>query len=141
MIDIENKVIDTIDKAFSDWEKPPRVVSSLPQEENVPLVVYVRMIDNSTYQASLDQSLVEHHARISFRIECYSNAFNAPRENVKEMLQVVDYAMQSMKFTRTSYGFIPNYDPSYVRAYADYYAIVQQGKYENGTTTHRMYRQ
>ena len=139
MIDIENKVINTIDEAFSDWDDLT-VVSVLPREDPKKNIVYVRMIDNSTYQDTLDQSLTEHHARVSFRIECYSNLFNGAKEQVKEMLQVVDWAMQGMKFTRTSYNFIPNYDPSYTRAYADYYAIVQQGKTENGTTVHRMYR-
>jgi len=140
MIDIENKVITNIETAFSQWDSKPRVVSVLPRDEAYPAVVYVRMLDNSTYQNSLDNSLKEHHARISFRIECYSNAIKEAKSEVKAMLQEVDNAMQNMKFTRTSYNFIPNINPSYTRAYADYYAIVQEPVTVGKNQVYRMYR-
>lgn len=140
MIDIENKVIDTIENAITSAGINADVTSEYVDSPSEFPHVYAREIGNSTYTRTQDTSLLEHHASIRFRIEVFSNKVSGAKEEVKSILNVCDISMQNMKFTRTSSNFIPNYDRSIVRAYADYAAIVREGVDEDGTTVHYMYR-
>lgn len=140
MIDIENKVIDTIEQALIDSGITATVSSTFIETPSDFPWVYGREMGNSTYKGTLDTSLFEHHANIDFRWEVYSNKTSGAKTEVKEILNIIDLAMQKMKFTRSSYSFIPNIDRSVTRAYADYSAVVQQGFTEEGNVIHRMYR-
>jgi hypothetical protein len=135
MIDIENKVIDTVSRAFDGVAE----VSSVYSPSGFPFV-YVREISNVGYSGSYDNDLHEHHARIVFRIECYSELENGAKQEVKAMMQIADQTMQSMKFRRTSYGLIPNWDRAITRGYADYSALVGEPKEIEGNTVFQMYR-
>lgn len=135
MIDIENKVIDTVSKAFEGVAE----VSSVYSPSSFPFV-YVREISNVGYEPSYDNELREHHARVIFRIECYSNLEQGAKQEVKALMQIADICMQDIKFRRTSYSLIPNYDRSISRGYADYSAIVGEPKEEGSNTVYQIYR-
>ena len=135
MIDIENKVIDTVSRAFDGVAE----VSSVYSPSSFPFV-YVREISNVGYSRSYDNDLREHHAKVTFRIECYSELDNGAKQEVKALMQIADQTMQEMKFRRTSYGLIPNWDRAIARGYADYTALVGEPKEVNGDTIFQMYR-
>lgn len=135
MIDIENKVIDTVANAFDGIAE----VSSTYSASSFPFV-YVREIYNVGYPGSYDNALREHHARVTFRIECYSSLESGARQEVKAMMQIADICMQGMKFRRTAYGLIPNYDRSITRGYADYSAVVGEPRDIDGETVYQIYR-
>lgn len=137
MIDIENKVIDTISKAFEGVATVSSVYVESP--EKFPWV-YVREMSNSVYARSIDESLSEHHASVSFRIEYYSAATRGAKQEVKALAQIGDMAMQSMKFRRSSFSLIPNYDRTVTRAYADYRAVVGEGVQKGDDVVYQMYR-
>ena len=135
MIDIENKVIDTVSKAFDGVAE----VSSVYSPSNFPFV-YVRQISNVGYSRSYDNALYEHHARVVFRVECYSELDKGAKQEVKALMQIADQTMQEMKFRRSSYGLIPNWDRAITRGYADYSALVGEPKEADGDTVYQMYR-
>lgn len=135
MIDIENKIIDIISESMSI-----KVTSEYNWTEAESPVCYIRMLDNSTLEETQDGSLREHHARVTFRLEFYSNKSQGAKSEVKELLNTADEVMQDLKFTRTGYGFIPNLDRTWTRLYADYEAIVGEGRMKDGVTVHQMYR-
>lgn len=140
MIYIENKVIDTIQTALLSASISATVTSEFdPSPAEFPHV-YARETGNSTYRRTQDTSLLEHHATVRFRVEVFSNKTSGGKEEVKTILNVIDLAMQNMKFTRTSSNFIPNYDRTITRAYADYTAVVQEGVGKDGNTVFQMYR-
>lgn len=135
MIDIENKVIDTVSKAFDGVAE----VSSVYSPSSFPFV-YVRQVSNVAYFRSYDNALHEHHARVIFRIECYSELEEGAKQQVKALMQIADQTMQDMKFRRSSYGLIPNWDRAITRGYADYSALVGEPQEIGGDTVFQMYR-
>lgn len=137
MIDIENKVIDTLTDAFDGVATVSGTFVESP--ENFPWV-YAREISNTAYTRSYDEALTEHHAYCTFRIEYYSAATVGAKQEVKAMAQIGDRTMQNMKFRRISFSFIPNYDRSVVRAYADYRALVGEPREIDGNVVYQMYR-
>lgn len=137
MIDIENKVIDTLAGAFSGVAKVSGVFVESP--ESFPWV-YAREISNTEYSRSIDNDLHDHHAVVDFRLEYFSAAKVGAKQEVKALAQIGDTAMQSMKFRRTSYSFIPNYDRNVVRAYADYRAVVGEPREIGSDVVYQMYR-
>ena len=137
MIDIENKVIDTLAEAYTGTAK---VTGAYPEfSETFPLV-YARETSNSTYTHSLDNDLHDHHATVTFRLEYFSNKASGAKQEVKALAQIGDVTMQGMKFRRTSFSFIPNDDRSVVRAYADYRAVVGEPREIGNDVVYQMYR-
>ena len=137
MIDVENKIIDTLSKAFEGIASVSSVYVESPSE--FPWV-YARETSNTGYSRSYDNELREHHARVTFRIEYYSALSKGAKQEVKAMMQVGDTCMQGMKFRRTGYGLIPNWDRSITRGYADYTAVVGEPREEGDDTVYQIYR-
>lgn len=135
MIDIENKVIDTVSRAFDGVAE----VSSVYSPSGFPFV-YVREVSNISYQRSEDNALHDHHVRVTFRVECFSELENGAKQEVKALIQIADQTMMGMKFRRTAYGLIPNWDRSITRGYADYVAVVGEPQEIDGNTVFQMYR-
>ena len=137
MIDIENKVIDTISEAFSGVAD----VSSTFVESPASFPwVYIAQISNDGYSRSYDNDLKDHHARVVFRLEYYSAKPNGAKQEVKDLMQVGDTAMQGMKFRRTSSGFVPDWDRTITRGYADYTAVVGEPQEIGDNVVYQMYR-
>lgn len=137
MIDIENKVIDTITEAFSGVAD----VSSVFVESRSKFPwVYIRQTANDGYSWSYDNDLREHHAYVSFRLEYYSNNPTGAKQEVKDLMQIGDEAMQGMKFRRDSSGLISNIDRAVTRGYADYHAVVGEPQQIGGNSVYQIYR-
>ena len=137
MIDIENKIIDILSTAFSGVAK----VSStyVESSEQFPWV-YARMTSNGGYARSYDNELHEHDASVVFRIEYYSAKTDGAKQEIKALAQIGDLTMQGIKFRRSSFNIIPNWDKSITRAVADYHAIVHEGVERNGDVVHHIFR-
>lgn len=137
MIDIENIVVDAIEKAFDGVASVSSVYVEAPEE--FPWV-YVHQVSNSAIERLYDDTLVERAARITIRVEHFSNKASGAKEEVKAMMQISDQCMGDMKFTRTRAGLIPNYDRSVTRGYCDYSAVVGEPQEIDGNTVFQMYR-
>lgn len=135
MIDIENKVIDTISKAFDGVAE----VSSVYSPSGFPFV-YVREMSNVGVSRSYNNDLHEHHAKVIYRVDCYSDLENGAKQEVKALMQIADQTMQSMKFRRMAYSLTPNWSRSITRGSADYTAVVGEPKEVDGNTVFQMYR-
>ena len=137
MIDIENKVIDTISQAFSGVA----TVSSVYVESPATFPwVYARQMSNVGYTRSYDNELRDHHVRVTFRLEYFSAKESGAKQEVKAMMQIGDNCMQGMKFRRTASGLIPNWDRTITRGYADYSAVVGEPTEVGGDTVFQIYR-
>lgn len=137
MIDIENIVINALDSAFTGVADVSSVFVEEP--EKLPWV-YVRETKNTTLKRMSDESLYEHFVTVAYRIEYYSNKTHGAKQEVKDLMQIGDIAMQSMKFTRTGSGLIPNYNRAITRGYADYTAVVREPQDVDGNTVYQMFR-
>lgn len=134
MIDIYPKVFTVISAALeniaivSDTEQP--IAESFPY-------VTVQESSNRTYVESQDEQLTEHHARLGYTINVYSNVSATEARNI---MATIDSLMQNMKFTCTMIRPMPNIDHTVRRYTATYEAIVAEGVTDGNTTTYQMYR-
>lgn len=141
MIDIENKVLDTVFKAvqasYSDASCYGEYVS-VPA--SFPCVTLYES-DSQTYTPSLDENLDEHQTIITYECNVYSALASGKKAQSKDIANIVDREMQSMKFVRTMRSQIPNQDRSIYRVTLRYEAIAGEPITESdGNITYQMYR-
>ena len=140
MIDIENYILTQIKNSLA-VSYPDAVVQT--DFLNVPgkfPCVTVSEDDNATYTESQDTALTEHHARVMYAINVFSDKQTGAKTEAKTILDLVDVIMQNMKFTRVSMLPTPNVDPTVYRVTARYSAIVEEGMDDGTNIVHQMYR-
>ncbi len=140
MIDIENKVITEVTNAVHAQYPGITVASDYEEYFATFPAVAIYQVNNELYQKSLDGTLTEHHAKVTFEVNVYANDQFNRKGTCMDILQIVDACMLGMRFVRTYTRRVPNIDRSVYRMYARYKAVVEEGKTENGVTTHQMYR-
>ena len=136
MIDIENKVIDTITNVVGSSAMVVGEYTQFPAD--FPCVM-VMQTDN----AALGKSVIgtgEEHVRVNFQVDVFSNKASGAKSEVKALFDTVDAAMRGMKFTRESFSFQPNWERDIKRGVARYSAIVGKAVTSDGTTTYQIYR-
>lgn len=139
MIDIENLVFDTVCTAVLSVFPTAYVVG---EEINVPQsmpCVSLVMSDNTVYERSQDEN-TENHANVTFTVNVYSNKQNGKKGEAKQIADIVDSAMQGMKFTRRMLSPVPNADEHIYRITARYAAVVEAGKATGQDTVYQIYR-
>lgn len=140
MIDIENKVINTVMDAFEAAGKSIYVTSEYIDRPPSFPACFIMQTSNTPLEDTFDERVGENHVTVRFRIELYSNKKSQPKTELRTLFQIADDAMQGMKFTRTTYNYLPNYDRTVVRLRADYYAIVGRPQTIDGKTVYQIYR-
>lgn len=132
MIDIENKIIDTIATAmpgvtvYADFDLNP---------EEFPCVM-VNYDYDGDLSRTFDNQLAPHHARIAVQIDC----FDLNKDGAKALNNTAVDTMHSMKFTCTDSANWGRYMDGIYRYTSRFSAIVGEGVTEDGTTTFHMYR-
>lgn len=140
MINIESMVFTAIYNAVMT-KAPNAYVTS--KADNIPPsfpCVSVAEIDNYTYTRTQDDSLKEHHATVSYEVDVYSTLDDGNKEEAREIMGIVDEAMQELKFTRLSMMRTPTLDRTKYRLTARYRAVVEEPKLIDGKTIYQMYR-
>lgn len=120
MIDIENIVVNTVAEAV--WGTYPNAdVSSDydPAPETMP-TVFIYEASNTAYEQSFDDALKNHHVNVMYQVD----VFALDKETAKAIRDIVDTAMQGMKFTRTYSAPTLNIDRTIKRYTLRYEAIV-----------------
>lgn len=145
MIDIENIVVSTVQDAvlnafYSTYPNLAFYSEYVEVPSEFPCVTLVES-DNSSYVRSQDDSLHDNHVSVMYECNVYTSNLNGKKLLAKQIADVVDNAMQNMKFTRTFRYQIPNQDRSIYRITMRYTAVVAAPITDNGTNTYQMYRQ
>ena len=150
MIDIENKVINDV---FTAVRSTYTGASCYGEYVSVPAAfpcVTLYEADNSTYRPSQDTELQEHHARVMYECNVYSDKQSGKKAEARAIAKLVDTTMQDMKFTRTFYQPLPNLDRTIFRITMRWEAIAGEpvittttgtGNETVTTTTYQMYRE
>ena len=134
MINIYPKVFTTIHTGVGSAAKVSNVEQFISDE--FPYVT-VEEISNDTYVDSQDEQLAEHHAKVIYAINVYSNVSDT---EARSIMATVDSLMQNMKFTRTRMQPTPNVDHTIHRYTATYEAVVAQPVTSGNDTIYQMYR-
>lgn len=142
MIDIENKVINDV---FTAVRTAYAEASCYGEYVSVPAAfpcVTLYESDNSTYRRSQDADLQEHHARVMYECNVYSDKQSGKKKEARDIAKLVDATMQNMKFTRTFYSPMPNLDRTIFRITMRWEAIVGDPiTTDNNNITYTMYRE
>lgn len=141
MIDVSNVVLRIVKEAVTAQFPDCYFTTSNPDSVTKNRVISMTELDNYTYRGSLDDRGVEHHANVPFQFDVYSNNTNGKKEEAKAMMNLLDEALTSNRFTRTMCKPTPNIDRSYYRITARYEAIVAKDFTDgNGDTINQIYR-
>ena len=141
MIDIENKVINDV---FTAVRTAHTGASCYGEYVSVPAAfpcVTLYEADNATYRRSQDTDLQEHHARVMYECNVYSDKQSGKKAEARAIADLIDKTMQGMKFTRTFYQPLPNLDRTIYRITLRWEAVAGEPiTTENGNTIYQMYR-
>ena len=132
MIDIENKIIDTIANALPDVTVYGEFQLN-PEEFPCVMVDYDYSGD---YTRSYDEQLTPHHARISVQLD----TFALGKDEVKRVNAAAVDAMYGMKFTCTESVNWNQYSEGIYRMTSRFSAVVGEGKDVDGNTVYQIYR-
>ena len=139
-LDKNRKVVDELQKAFTNAGKNVLVLSEYVNKPSSFPCAMIRNISNSSYRLTMDNSLKAHHSMMTFQIDYFSNKTLGGKFETKELAQIGDEAMTSMKFFLDSFVTITNEDRTISRTTARYNAIVEEAKTIDGNTVHQIYR-
>ena len=146
MIDIESKIVDTIYNAVKDSTAYPNADVTTGYDEKTatfPCVV-VEEIDNTPYRRTDTDDCAENYTRLIYEVSVYTNDVNKAKTEGKKIFEIVDTAMQGLKFRRTRKNKPLNISRTIFRQYGRWEVIVGKpftktvGQTE--TTVYQMYR-
>lgn len=140
MIDIEKLVYTTVHDAIRA-QFPTCSISDEPPEETAKFPhVTIRETGNRTYSKTLDNAPTEHHAKVTFDIDVYSDKQNGRKKVCKQILDIADATMQEMLFTRIMKNELPTVNRTIMRLKGRYEAVVEEPETTGGNTVFQMYR-
>lgn len=127
MIDIENAVFDTVATAFdAAYPNGSRYSEDNSAPARFPCLTLVEM-DNYTYERSLDASLMEHDAWLSYEVNVYCDkGTGQAKMESKKIMDLVDETMQNLGFVRISCGPVRNADSQIYRMTARYRCVISE---------------
>lgn len=141
MIDIENKVLDTV---FTAVKAAHPNANCYGEYVSVPAAfpcVCLYEASNTTYKPSQDTELQEHQSNLMYLCNVYSNKATGKKNEARDIANIVDRTMQDMKFTRTFFEPLPNLDRTIYRITMRHEAIAGEPiTTEANNTTYQMYR-
>lgn len=141
MIDIENLVVDKVFRAVSTAFANAVCYSEYVEVPAAFPCVTLYEADNRSYRPSDDEQLSDHQVHVMYECNVYSDKTDGKKAEAKQIADIVDSTMQSMKFTRTMRSQIPNVDRTIYRVTMRFEAVVGEPIVtDNGTTTLQMYR-
>lgn len=135
MIDIENKITDTVIRAMNTAYPNATVENRYHNSPaDFPFVAIYEM-SNTALPRYTDNSENELYASIAYEVQIFTND-KLKKATAKAIAAFIDDIMRGMGFSRTFYNPIPNVDRTIYRIAVRYQAIVRKGiaTGENETT-------
>lgn len=102
MIDIENEVMTLIYNAVHPTYTTAKFESVLNLSPSSFPCICVEELDNTSRQLSADSGSNERHANVSYEINIFTNDVSGKKTAAKAIFALIDRAMLSVGFERTS---------------------------------------
>lgn len=102
MIDIESEVMTLIYDAVHPTYTTAKFESVLNLSPSAFPCICVEELDNSTRQTSADSGSNERHVNVTYEINVFTNDVSGKKAAAKNILALIDSAMISHGFERTS---------------------------------------
>lgn len=103
MIDIENEVLTIIYNAVYPQYPTAKFESVLNLSPSAFPCVCVEEIGNTTNTASADSGSNERHANVTYEVNVLTNDVSGKKASAKRILSIIDSALVSRGFSRTTY--------------------------------------
>lgn len=134
MIDIENYVVTKLSEAILTKYPEAEVLGDYLEELAKFPTITITEIGNATLRRMQDEEPVEHYATVTYEINVYCNDRVGKKEKCKDILDICDSVMLSMKFSKGLTRRLPAIDHSRTvyRMYSRYTAVVDEGTATEG---------
>jgi flagellar basal body rod protein FlgG len=140
LIDIESKVVDTIFNAVTAVYPNADVTTGYDEKTAVFPTVVVEEVNNSPYRQSATDDCSENHARITYEVNVYTDNTGTAKSVGKDILNIVDLALQGLKFRRIHRNKPLNLNRTVFRQYGRWEVIVGKPVTDGDNTIYQMYR-
>lgn len=148
MIDIESKVVDTIFNAVTAIYPNADVTTGYDEKTAIYPCVVIEEMNNDPYRYSVTDNCSENHARITYEVNVYTDNTNTAKTVGKDILKIVDDALQGLKFRRLHRNKPLNLNRTVFRQYGRWEVIVSKPVIRTDTvdgkpvetTVYQMYR-
>ena len=140
MIDIESKVVDTIFNAVTAVYPNADVTTGYDEKTAVFPCVVVEEMNNAPYRQTATDDCSENHTRITYDVNVYTDNTNTAKTVGKDILKIVDNALQGLKFRRVNRSKPLNLSRTIFRQYGRWEVIVSKPIEIGDDTVYQMYR-
>ena len=140
MIDIESKVVDTIFNAVIASYPNADVTTGFDEKTAIFPCVVIEEINNQPYRRSATDDCSENHATVSYEVSVYTDNVNSAKTTGKTILDIVDTALQSLKFRRVHKNKPLNINRTVFRQYGRWEVIVGKPVEVGEDTVYQFYR-
>ena len=140
MIDIESKIFDTIFSAVKvDFPDADITTGFDPVTAIFPCVV-VEEVNNAPVNRTSTDDCAENHSLLSYEVSVYTDNANNAKTTGKQILCIVDTALQGLKFRRIRKNKPLNIARTIFRQYGRWEVIVSKPRIEGEDTIYQFYR-
>lgn len=142
MIDIESKIVDTIfnavkaNNAFPDAD----VTTGFDETTAVFPCVVIEEITNTPLRSTATDNCAENHTRLVYEVSVYTNDASSAKTTGKEILKIVDTALQGLKFRRVHKNRPLNIRRTLFRQYGRWEVIAGKPVTDGQKTIYQLYR-
>ena len=142
MIDIENKIFDTIFNAVTASAAYPNadVTTGYDEKTAVFPCVVVEEVNNAPYRRANTDDCAENYTRLTYEVSVYTDNVNTAKSVGKDILNIVDNALQGLKFRRIHKNKPLNIARTIFRQYGRWEVIVGKPITIGDKVIYQMYR-
>lgn len=142
MIDIESKVVDTIYNAVKAQNAYPdaEITTGFDEKTATFPCVVIQEVNNAAYRRTITDDCAENHARIEYEVSVYTDNVDKAKTEGKAILNLVDSALQGLKFRRVRKNQPLNIARTIFRQYGRWEVIVAKPVTVGQNTVYQMYR-
>ena len=140
MINIESKIFDTIYTAVITSYPTADVTTGYDPVTAVFPCVVVEEVNNAPYRNSITDDCAENHTRITYEVSVYTDNAETAKTTGKEILGIVDTALQGLKFRRIHKNKPLNIARTIFRQYGRWEVIVGKPITVGENTVYQFYR-
>lgn len=140
MIDIESKIVDTVFNAVIAQYPNADVTTGYDDTTAKFPCVVVEEANNSPYRMTNTDDCAENHTRLTYDVSVYTDNANNAKTTGRDILKIVDDALQSLKFRRVHISKPLNTNRTLFRQYGRWEVIVSKPRIEGEDTIYQFYR-
>ena len=140
MIDIESKIIDTIFNAVKAEYPDADVTTGYDETTAIFPCVEIEEINNSPVTKYNTDDCAENYTRLTYEVSVYTNNQGDAKTIGKDILNIVDTALQSLKFRRIRKNEPLNINRTIFRQYGRWDVIVSKPETVGDDTVYQFYR-